>query len=80
MISAAEAKELANKVREQGIKKEMEKIEMAINTAIRNGEYQTCIGGIFNKVTTDCLIKLGYQVEPRSQYNESYINIRWELA
>lgn len=77
MISAREARERAEKATQNGIQKEIEKIEPEIEKAILQGKNHVTLGGSLSKPTGDYLRSLGYEVEHGSQYNESYFTVKW---
>lgn len=77
MISAKEARERVEKATQNGIQKEIEKIEPEIEKAILQGKNHVTLGGSLSKPTCDHLRSLGYEVEHGSQYNESYFTVKW---
>lgn len=77
MFSAREARERAEKATQNGIQKEIDKIEPEIEKAILQGKNHVTLGGSLSKPTGDHLRSLGYEVEHGSQYNESYFTVKW---
>ena len=77
MISAAEARGKTEAVRNNGVEREMEKIEHEIEEAIRNGDNNIALDGTISHPTANYMRQLGYEVQTGSQYNESYFTIKW---
>lgn len=77
MISANEAREKTEAVRNNGIERELERIEHEIEKAIRNGGNSIALDGTISDPTANYMRKLGYEVHTSSQYNESYFAIKW---
>ena len=77
MISANEAREKTEAVRNNGVERELERIEHEIEEAIRNGDNNIALDGTISHTTANYMRKLGYEVHTGSQYNESYFTIKW---
>lgn len=81
-LTATEAREKTNKIRNNNNSKQFENIFKLINEAINKGEY--CIYIINKKdlfITPEMkkiLMKLGYKVETSNQYNEIMYTISWK--
>ena len=52
-------------------------IEEEINNKISQGNNNVYINGLISSDARQMLEQLGYNVECGSQYNESYVNIKW---
>lgn len=77
MISANEAREKTEAVRNNGVERELEKIEHEIEEAIRNGDNNIGLDGTISHPAANYMRQLGYEVHTGSQYNESYFTIKW---
>lgn len=77
MISAAEARAKTEAVRNDGVSREMERIEREIEQAICKGDNNIALDGTVKRETVEHLRSLGYEVHVGSQYNESYFTIKW---
>lgn len=77
MISANEAREKTEAVRNNGVERELERIEHEIEEAIRNGDNNIALDGTISHQTANYMRQLGYEVHTGSQYNESYFTIKW---
>lgn len=77
MITANEAREKTESVRQNGVKREMERIEQEIEQAISKGDNNIALDGTISHPTAECLRNLGYEVSTGSQYNEEYFTIKW---
>lgn len=77
MITANEAREKTEAVRQSGIKREMERIEHEIEQAISIGDNNIVLDFGISHFTVECLRGLGYEVNAGNQYNESYFTIKW---
>lgn len=77
MISANEAREKAEAVRNNSVERELERIEHEIEEAIRKGDNNIALDGTISHQTANYMRKLGYEVHTSSQYNESYFTIKW---
>lgn len=77
MISADEAREKTEAVRNNGVERELERIEHEIEEAISNGDNNIALDGTIKPTTANYLRQLGYEVHAGSQYNESYFTIKW---
>lgn len=78
MILAHEAKKKTEETINNETFKELALLEKEIKEAISNGEYRICHEGSISKETEKKLVEFGYQVSHDSQYNESYVIIRWD--
>lgn len=77
MISAKEAREQSKQNKQNTLNKEMAIIEEEINNKISQGNNNVYINGLISSDVRQMLEQLGYNVECGSQYNESYVNIKW---
>lgn len=77
MISAKEARKLSEQNKQNILNKEMAIIEGEINTEISRGNNNVYINGSMSLDARQMLEQLGYDVKCGSQYNESYVNIKW---
>ncbi len=77
MISANEAREKTEAVRNNSVKRELERIEHEIKEAISKGNNNIALDGTISNPTENYLQQLGYEVYTDSQYNESYFTIKW---
>lgn len=81
MITAEEARIKTKERLDELYKDELRKVELAINEAINEGEYNCYIGNFWISITAKIeLEKLGYEVERHTfqeDSNESYSIIRW---
>ena len=77
MITAQQAREKADEKYQNGLKREMEKVESAINRAVDNGEFYAYYNDPLSKPTKEALKKLGYRIESGCQYNDPYYTIEW---
>lgn len=77
MISANEAREKTEAVRNNSVKRELERIEHEIKEAISKGDNNITLDGTISNLTENYLRQLGYEVYTDSQYNESYLTIKW---
>ena len=77
MISAREAREKTEAVRNNGVEWELKRIEHEIEEAIRNGDNNIALDGSISYQMANFLRQLGYEVHTNSQYNESYFTIEW---
>lgn len=77
MISANEAREKTEAVRNNSVERELERIEHEIEEAIRKGDNNIALDGTISHQTANYMRQLGYEVHTSSQYNESYFTIKW---
>lgn len=77
MITASEARAKTEAVRNDGVSREMERIEREIEQAICKGDNNIALDGTIKRETAEHLRSLGYEVHIGSQYNESYFTIKW---
>ena len=77
MISAKEARKQAEQNKQNILNKEMAIIEEEINNEISQGNNNVYINGSISSDVRHMLEQLGYDVKCGSQYNESYVNIKW---
>lgn len=77
MISAREAREKTNEIKQKGIAYEISKIEPEIEKAILAGRDSVSIGGSLSEPTMDWLRSLGYEAHNFAQCNASYFTIKW---
>ena len=77
MISAKEARKQSEQNKQNILTKEMVTIEKEINNEISQGNNNVYINGLISSDARQMLEQLGYNVECGSQYNESYVNIKW---
>ena len=77
MISANEAREKTEEVRNSGFERELKRIEHEIEEAIRKGDNNIALDGTISRQTANYMQQLGYEVHSGSQYNESYFTIKW---
>ena len=77
MISAKEAREQSKQNKQNTLNKEMAIIEEEINNKISQGNNNVYINGSISSDARQMLEQLGYDVKCGSQYNESYVNIKW---
>ena len=77
MISANEARKKTEEIRNNGVYQELKRIEREIEEAIGKGGNNIALDGTISHPTANYLRQLGYEVHTGSQYNESYITIKW---
>ena len=77
MISAKEARKQSEQNKQDILNKEMAIIEEEINNEISQGNNNVYIDGSISSDARQMLEQLGYDVKCGSQYNESYVNIKW---
>ena len=77
IFTAAEARGEAIAWQENNYKEQLEVIENAIQSAVLQGQFQTEISGSILTALKARLKELGYFVEIRSQYNETWTVIKW---
>lgn len=77
MISAEEAREKTEAVRNNGVEQELKRIEHEIDKAISNGDNNIALDGSISHPTANYLRQLGYEVHNGGKYNESYFTIKW---
>lgn len=77
MISANEAREKTEAVRNSGVEHELERIEHEIEEAISKGDNNIALDGTISHPTANYMRQLGYEVHTGGQYNESYFTIKW---
>ena len=77
MISAKEARKQSEQNKQNILNKEMTIIEEEINNEISQGNNNVYINGSISLNARQMLEQLGYDVKCSSQYNESYVNIKW---
>lgn len=77
MISAKEARKQSEQNKQNILNKEMATIEKEINNEISQGNNNVYINGSISSDARQMLEQLGYDVKCDSQYNESYVNIKW---
>lgn len=68
MISANEAREKTEAVRNNSVKRELERIEHEIKEAISKGDNNITLDGTISNLTENYLRQLGYEVYTDSQY------------
>ena len=77
MISAKQARKQSEQNKQNILNKEMAIIEEEINNEISQGNNNVYIDGSISSDVRQMLEQLGYDVKCGSQYNESYVNIKW---
>ena len=78
ILSAKEARMLAEKHIEETIASQLGEIGAKIAYAAKNGDKSVTLDGTLNKNVREKLEKiLGYKVGTGTQYNESYYTISW---
>ena len=77
MISAKQARKQSEQNKQDILNKEMAIIEEEINNEISQGNNNVYIDGSISSDARQMLEQLGYDVKCGSQYNESYVNIKW---
>ena len=77
MISAKEARKQSEQNKQNILNKEMVIIEKEINNEISQGNNNVYINGSISSDVRQVLEQLGYDVKCCSQYNGSYVNIKW---
>lgn len=77
LLRATEAREESFKIVEEERRKEIQKIEEAIQSAIEQGYFNIEIDGVVDHTTRSKLEKLGYKIEIRNHYNECFTKIGW---
>ena len=77
MISAKEARQQSEQNKQDILNKETAIIEKEINNEISQGNNNIYINGSISSDARQMLEQLGYDVKCGSQYNESYVNIKW---
>ena len=77
MISADDAREKTEAIRNSVVERELERIEHEIDEAIRKGDNNIALDGSISPLAANHLRQLGYEVCTGSQYNESYFTIKW---
>lgn len=77
MISANEARKKTESVRNNGVERELERIEHEIEKAINKGDNNIALDGTISHPTANYMRQLGYEVHAGNQYNESYFTIKW---
>lgn len=77
MTTASEARKKTEAVRNNGVKRDVERIEREIQEAISKGDNNIALDGVISRPTAEYLRSLGYEVNTGSQYNESYFTIKW---
>ena len=77
MISAKEARKQSEQNKQDILNKEVAIIEEEINNEISQGNNNVYIDGSISSDVRQMLEQLGYDVKCGSQYNESYVNIKW---
>ena len=77
MISAKEARKQSEQNKQNILNKEMAIIEEKINNEISQGNNNVYIDGSVSLNARQMLEQLGYDVKCGSQYNGSYVNIKW---
>ena len=77
MISAKEARKQSEQNKQGILNKEMTIIEKEINNEISQGNNNVYIDDSISSDARQMLEQLGYDVKCGSQYNESYVNIKW---
>jgi len=77
MLSAKEAAAKSNEIIKQHKTQELSMVDKMISRAISEGERRCDIDGSLSSITKKELKNLGYKVECGTQYNESWVIIRW---
>ena len=78
MISAEEAMRNTQEIIRQHKTKELQDIESGIEKQIKKGKFKYSYDGYISKVAKEELEKYGYEVYIGTQYNESWVEIKWE--
>ncbi len=77
MISAKEAREKTEAVKNNGIESELKRIENSIEKAVSKGDNNIVLDDTISHPTANYLRQLGYDVYIGIQYNEPYFTIKW---
>ena len=77
LISAKEAREMANKQLQQANTKELSDVMNQIEKAINYGYFAVSVYHPLMRNTIDKLLELGYECKCHTQYNESSVTIKW---
>ena len=77
MISASTAYDRTIRNIENNTTEEMENISKEISDAVKNGRFRITINKL-SGIASVQLKNLGYKIDIKSQYNESYYVISWE--
>ena len=81
MISAKEALEISKNSEEDIVKRQLQKVENCIKSAIVLGKFKINYYNPLAKNALDTIKKLGYEVEIKlAEFNEIYYVIKWENA
>ena len=77
MITAQEAAKQTEEALRSMVTVELQKIERDIMRLISEGKRCYSFDGTISSNAKEELKKLGYEVNTGSQYNESYVSIKW---
>ena len=77
MITANEARKIAEDAIRNHAAQELSSIDKKIMESCKNGKTRCSFSGSISSVTRKELERCGYKVETGSQYNESYVIITW---
>ena len=77
MMTAEEAARKTEEVLNQFTTEQLKKIESGIRNSVMNGDRTYCYEGYLSPQAKNTLESYGYVVKPGSQYNQSYVVIKW---